>query len=298
MRFRHWLDLTRKSIRTATDGFSDDELMTRAAALSFYSALSFAPLLVLLLWVLAALRPSWQGQLVDSLTSVIGQQGAGAVRLVIDNAQKRPRLGNVVGVIGLCVTLFSASAVFAQLQSTLNRVWKLRAKPGEAVVGWLKTRARAFGLLVGVAFLLIVSFVISGLIQAMIPNDTQAWQIVEAVISFAVFVVAFGAMYRILPDAEIAWKDATRGGNPHRRVIYGGQVRDRDVHRPRERRRRLRTGWCHRGAAHLGVLRLDHRAARRGTYPGPGCGPRHVQPRTSAIRISTGMGTPRIQSNT
>lgn len=212
MHFRHWFDLTRKSIRTATDGFSDDELMTRAAALAFYSALSFAPLLVLLLWMLAALRPSWQGQLVESLTTVIGDQGAGAVRLVIDNAQKRPRLGNVVGIIGVCVTLFSASAVFAQLQSTLNRVWKLRAKPGEAVVGWLKTRARAFGLLVGVAFLLIVSFVVSGLIQAMIPNDTQAWQIAEAVVSFAVFVVAFGAMYRILPDAEIAWKDATRGG--------------------------------------------------------------------------------------
>jgi len=212
MFLRRWLDLTTKSIRTATDGFSDDELMTRAAALSFYSALSFAPLLVLLLWVLAALRPEWQNELVDSLTSVIGAQGAGAVKLVIDNAQQRPKLGNIVGIIGLCVTLFSASAVFAQLQSTLNRVWKLRAKPGEAVVGWLRTRARAFGLLVGIAFLLIISFVVSGLIKAMIPGDTMAWQVTEAAISFVVFVVAFGAMYRILPDAEIAWKDATRGG--------------------------------------------------------------------------------------
>ena len=212
MFLHRWFDLTAKSIRTATDGFSDDELMTRAAALSFYSALSFAPLLVLLLWVLAALRPEWQNQLVDSLTSVIGTQGAGAVKLVIDNAQQRPRLGNIVGIIGLCVTLFSASAVFAQLQSTLNRVWKLRAKPGDAVVGWLRTRARAFGLLVGIAFLLIISFVVSGLIKAMIPGDTQAWQITEALISFVVFAVAFGAMYRILPDAEIAWKDATRGG--------------------------------------------------------------------------------------
>ncbi|MBB3228495.1 membrane protein [Luteibacter sp. Sphag1AF] len=209
---RRFFHLARKSITTATNGFSDDELMTRAAALSFYSALSFAPLLVLLLWVIAALRPEWQQQLIDSLTGVIGEQGAGAVKLVIDNAQRRPHLGNVVGIIGLCVTLFSASAVFAQLQSTLNRVWKLRTKPGEAVVGWLRTRARAFGLLVGIAFLLIISFVISGLIQAMVPGDTLAWTIAENVISLAVFIVAFGAMYRVLPDAEIQWMDAGRGG--------------------------------------------------------------------------------------
>jgi membrane protein len=212
MSLRRWFDLATKSVRTAIDGFTDDELMTRAAALSFYSALSFAPLLVLLLWVLAALRPEWQNDLVDSLTSVIGAQGAGAVKLVIDNAQQRPHLGNIVGLIGLFITLFSASAVFTQLQSTLNRVWKLRAKPGEAVVGWLRTRARAFGLLVGIAFLLIISFVINGLIKAMIPGDTTAWQLTEAGVSFVVFAIAFGAMYRVLPDAQIAWKDATRGG--------------------------------------------------------------------------------------
>ncbi|MGF6494052.1 membrane protein [Luteibacter sp. 621] len=223
MSVRHWYDLTSKSIRTAADGFSDDELMTRAAALSFYSALSFAPLLVLLLWVLSALNAQWQAQLVEGLTNVIGQQGATAVKLVIDNAQQRPRLGNIVGIIGLCVTVFSASAVFAQLQSTINRVWKIRAKPGEAVVGWLSTRARAFGLLIGIAFLLIISFVVSSLIQAVIPGDTVAWQVVEAVISFGVFVIAFGAMYRILPDAQIAWRDAARGGILTALLFVGGK---------------------------------------------------------------------------
>ncbi|UPG96226.1 YihY/virulence factor BrkB family protein [Luteibacter aegosomatissinici] len=223
MHLRHWYELTGKSIRTAAEGFSDDELMTRAAALSFYSALSFAPLLVLLLWVLSALNAQWQAQLVDGLTNVIGQQGATAVKLVIDNAQQRPHLGNIVGIIGLCVTVFSASAVFAQLQSTINRVWKIRAKPGEAVAGWLSTRARAFGLLIGIAFLLIISFVVSSLIQAVIPGNTVAWQVVEAVISFGVFVIAFGAMYRILPDAQIAWRDAARGGILTALLFVGGK---------------------------------------------------------------------------
>lgn len=203
--------LARRTVKTAVAGFDDDELMTRAAALAFYSALSFAPLLVLMLWVLAALRPEWQGQLIAMLTSVIGEQGAGAVKLVIDNATQRPRLGNVVGLVGLGITLFSASAVFAQLQSTLNRVWKLRVKPGATVVGWLRTRARAFGLLIGITFLLIVSFVISGLIQLVVPGDSTAWTCVEYAISAIVFFIAFGAMYRVLPDAYIHWHDAARG---------------------------------------------------------------------------------------
>lgn len=201
-----------RTIKTAVAGFDDDELMTRAAALAFYSALSFAPLLVLLLWIVAALQAQWQQQLIDALTAVVGPQAAGAVKLVIDNAQKRPHLGNVVGLVGLGITLFSASAVFAQLQSTLNRVWKLKVKPGAAVVGWLRTRARALGLVLGVVFLLIISFVISGLIHALMPANMEVWAGVEYAISAVVFVVAFGAMYRVLPDADIPWRDAVRGG--------------------------------------------------------------------------------------
>jgi membrane protein len=201
-----------RTIKTAVAGFDDDELMTRAAALSFYSALSFAPMLVLLLWIVAAMQAQWQQELVDALTGVVGPQAAGAVKLVIDNAEKRPHLGNVVGLVGLGITLFSASAVFAQLQSTLNRVWKLKVKPGAAVVGWLRTRARAFGLIIGIVFLLIISFVISGLIHALMPANMHLLTGVEYGISAVVFVVAFGAMYRVLPDADIPWRDAVRGG--------------------------------------------------------------------------------------
>jgi membrane protein len=208
---KHFWNLTVRTIKTAIAGFDDDELMTRAAALSFYSALSFAPLLVLLLWVVSAMQAQWQQELVDALTGVVGSQAAGAVKLVIDNAEKRPHLGNVVGLVGLGITLFSSSAVFAQLQSTLNRVWKLKVKPGAAVVGWLRTRARAFGLIIGIVFLLIVSFVVSGLIHALMPVNVRVWTGVEYGISAAVFVVAFGAMYRVLPDADIPWQDAVRG---------------------------------------------------------------------------------------
>jgi membrane protein len=199
------------AVRKAISGVGDDALLTRAAAVAFYSALSFAPLIVLLLWVLAALRPEWQGQLTDGLATMLGEKAAGAITLVLQNAESTPTLGNIAGIAGLGITLFSASAVFAQLQGALNAIWNIEARPGKAITAWLWARARAISLLIGVAFLMIVSFVVSTAIGIFVPADSLAWTIAERIISVLVFIAAFGAMYRVLPDARIAWADAWRG---------------------------------------------------------------------------------------
>jgi membrane protein len=199
------------AVRKAVSGVGSDALLTRAAAIAFYSALSFAPLIVLLLWVLAALRPEWQDQLTAGLASMVGEKAAGALTLVLQNAKSTPTLGNVAGIVGLGITLFSASVVFAQLQGALNAIWNIEAKPGKAITAWLWARARAISLLLGMAFLLIVSFVVSAAIGIFVPADSLAWTAVEQVISLLVFIAAFGAMYRVLPDAHIAWADAWRG---------------------------------------------------------------------------------------
>jgi membrane protein len=198
-------------VRKTVSEVGDDALLTRAAAIAFYSALSFAPLIVLLLWLLAALRPEWQQQLTDGLAEILGEKAAGAITLVVQNAKSTPTLGNVAGIVGLLITLFSASVVFAQLQHALNVIWDVKAKPGKALTAWLWARARAIGLLVGITFLLIVSFVVSTLIRIFVPVDSWMWNIAERVISLLVFIAAFGAMYRVLPDARIAWVDAWRG---------------------------------------------------------------------------------------
>jgi len=80
--------------RQVLHGVADDALLTRAAAIAFYSALSFAPLMVLLLWLLAALRPEWQQQLTAGLARILGEKAAGAIGLVVDNAKSTPTLGN------------------------------------------------------------------------------------------------------------------------------------------------------------------------------------------------------------
>ncbi|MEP7187275.1 MAG: YihY/virulence factor BrkB family protein [Rhodanobacter sp.] len=208
---RKFFKTVKHTIRLAVSGFSDDELMTRAAALAFYSALSFAPLLVLLVWVLSMLHSGWDKQLIDSLTGMVGPRAADAVQSVMNNAKERPHIGNIAGLIGLVVTLIGASAVFAQLQNTLNRVWGVRSKPGAAVGAWLRTRAHAIALLVGIAFLLVISFLLSGLIKLLVPGNTLALLIIEDLVSAGVFVLVFGAMFKVLPDAIIEWSDALVG---------------------------------------------------------------------------------------
>ncbi|MDR6935197.1 YihY/virulence factor BrkB family protein [Luteibacter sp. 3190] len=201
----------KRTVMSAVDGFSDDELITRAAALSFYAALSFAPLLLLLVWTVSMLHPAWQGELSEALAGVVGTKAAEALNAVIASAKSHPKLGDIAGIIGIGVTLFGASAVFAQLQGTLDRVWRVKPKPGAALSAWLRARARAFALLGGIAFMMIISFVVSAAIQTLVRGDGTAWKIVEYAISVVVFIAAFATMYKVLPDAVIDWNEAIIG---------------------------------------------------------------------------------------
>ncbi|HEY1878076.1 MAG TPA: YhjD/YihY/BrkB family envelope integrity protein, partial [Rhizomicrobium sp.] len=93
-----------KVLHEVFHGFSDHELLTRAAALAFYSAFSFAPVLLLMLWFVSLIRPDWNNQLVVTLTNIMGSGASSIAELVIRSAQTNPRLRHLYGGIGLVVT--------------------------------------------------------------------------------------------------------------------------------------------------------------------------------------------------
>ncbi len=204
--------LIKRTVTAAFSGFGDDELMTRAAALAFYSSVSFAPVLILLVWMLSILHSDGQQQLAASLTGMVGSSAAEAIQAVVTSAREHPHGGNVAGLVGIVVTLIGASAVFAQLQGALNRIWRVEPRPGTAIGAWLRARARGLALLGGIGFMMIVTFVVSAAVQLAVPGDSLAWGIIEYLLSAVVFMLAFGAMYRLLPDAQIHWRDALQGG--------------------------------------------------------------------------------------
>ena len=203
---------TVKVVKCTAKGAANDDLLTHAAAVAFYSALSFAPMLVLLLWLVSSLQPAWQQQLINSVNHLVGAQASDAVKLVINNAEQRPQLGHWAGILGLLVTLIGASTVFAQLQLAINRVWNLEARPSNAVFSWLLTRMHAFGLLITLAFLLVISLVASTVIAVFVHSDTVVWEAIEAIVGLLLFGLVFASIYKVLPDATIDWRDALLGG--------------------------------------------------------------------------------------
>ena len=201
-----------KIVKLAAADFSDDEALTRAAALAFYSALSFAPLLVLLVWVASAVGDEAQLAVLDQLGELMGEEARKTADAVINNAESQPSLGSLSAVLGVAALFFSATGVFVQLQQTLNRIWDVERKPGAGVRSFIRTRLISTGMLAALGFLLVISLVVSAAIGFVFSHlGPLAW-VGSLISSIVVFAVAFSAVYKTVPDCEIRMKDAALGG--------------------------------------------------------------------------------------
>jgi membrane protein len=210
-------------LKNTVKEFVDDDAMTFGAAVAFYTALSFAPLLVVLLVGLSLfMGDDAQARLVGQLNQLMGDQAGGVAQQVLQSADQ-PTLRNWAGVISLVMLVFSATGVFAQLQHALNLMWDVKAKPGAGLMGWVRKRVLSLGMILTIGFLLIVSLAVSTAIQAMLgghpPEDGSGggtvgatfWAMLNAVVSVGVFTVLFGLMFRFLPDARVDWGDVWQG---------------------------------------------------------------------------------------
>lgn len=201
-------------LKGAAFEFVEDDVMTLAAALSFYTALSLAPLLVIILWLAGQLGPEAQEQIVRQIELLIGPEAGEAIRLVIHSAGQRIETGTLAGVLGVATLLFSATAVFAQLQDSINRIWNVEARPDQNVLTWVKKRLLGLAMILGTLFLLVVSLTVSAGLQFMLERTgvNAMWQWVNLAGSLLVFVLLFALMFKFLPDVRVRWRDAWAGG--------------------------------------------------------------------------------------
>ncbi|MGA7297065.1 MAG: YihY/virulence factor BrkB family protein [Rhodanobacteraceae bacterium] len=195
-------------------GFLDDNVMSLAASLSFYTLLSFAPLLVLAVWSGSLIGYDAQQTMLDQLARVAGPGARAAAQSVFSSADSNPHLGSVSGIVGIAVSLVAATTVFAQLQAALNRIWGLRARPGNAVLGWLRRRVLSIGVIASVVFVLIVSLVASSLLGMLLSRNGAWWDVINQLVSTGVFAILFALLFRYLPDGRLPWQ----------RVLWGGVV--------------------------------------------------------------------------
>ncbi|MBD1920908.1 YihY/virulence factor BrkB family protein [Microcoleus sp. FACHB-831] len=199
--------------------WQEDKASRLAAALAYYTTFSLAPLLIIAIAIASLVfgQEAAQGTIDDQLRGLIGSEGATAIQDMIKNSQK-PAEGTIATIISFVLLFFGASGVFAELQDSLNTIWEVAPKPDAGVKNILRSRFLSFTMVLVIGFLLLVSLVLSAGLAALgnyfgnlVPNLAILWQTLNFLISFGVITVLFAMIYRILPDAKIAWGDVWIG---------------------------------------------------------------------------------------
>jgi membrane protein len=203
--------------------FSADDCPTMAAALSYYTVFSLPPLLVLLLSLLGAVvdPQDIQGNIEAQMRDAMGPAGAAQVQTILTNAARPGAGGLLPGVLSVAALLLGATGVFGQLQAALNKAWGVAPDPAKGGIRtMLLKRVFGIGMVLGLAFILLVSLVVSAMLSAFgeqlgrfLPEGLSA-PVLEAINflgSLAVIALLFAAIFKVLPDARIAWGDVRVG---------------------------------------------------------------------------------------
>jgi membrane protein len=197
-------------------GWIADKVPRLAAALAFYTILSAAPLLVIALSIVGMIygRRAVEGQMVEQMRELVGEEGGKAIQSMIASASG-PGSG-VAMVIGIVMLLLGASGVFAELQDALNTIWKAPPRQGPGWLGMIRDRFFSVAMVFGVAFLLLVTLVVSAVLSALtkfarLEGIGVVGQIVDFLVSVIVVTLLFAMIYKVLPDVKIAWGDVWVG---------------------------------------------------------------------------------------
>ncbi len=200
------------SAMTFVQRFIAYDILALAAALSFYTLLSLAPLVVLLLWLTTALYPAAQGEFFHQIGLLAGPEVEETARLIVANAEQQPGTGSLAAVLGTVALLVGSSMVFGQLQAALNRVFRSNASHLSGVLAWLRKRLLSFGMALGVGFLLVVSMAAQAALTMVLAWLPDLMPVLAELVSFLLYTIVFSLIYRLLPDRPVSRRRALLGG--------------------------------------------------------------------------------------
>jgi len=213
----------KQALALAKDTFQEflkDEATWKAAALSYFTVFALAPLLVLLLQVASIIwDPSdVRGALTGQFQALMGSDVAKQVETMMTSAEKKTASGSgfrlILSIAGL---LFGATGAFVSLQTALNQAWEVEPDPKSGgIKNFITKRFLSLGMVLGIAFLLLVSLAVTAGLSAAGDalfggfGETFA-QVLNFVLTFAVITLLFAAMFKVLPDAKVEWRDVWVG---------------------------------------------------------------------------------------
>ena len=218
--------------KKAIDAFNEDYASSMGAALAYYTTFSLAPVLVVVIAVAGLVfgQVAARGEIVDQLRGLIGAESATAVQELLRSASE-PGKSVIASIVGVVTLLIGATSVFAELQSSLDRIWRAPALKGPTGIwGLLRSRLLTFGMVVAIGFLLLVSLALSAAVSAVdrwggtfFPKWHTLLTTLNIGLGFGLTALLFAMAYRILPRVKIAWRDVGIGAVVTAALFEGGK---------------------------------------------------------------------------
>ena len=197
----------------------DHRAASKGAAVAFYTMFSMAPILVLVTAIAGAFfGPSAaQGQIVAQLSGLVGEVGAQAIQTALISADN-DRSGTLATIVATALLLVGATTVFSELKDSLDDIWQIPKAPTSSILTLIRTRLLSFGLILVLGFLLLVSLVINAALALLQSYWSGIWSEFLVVLtplasmfSFLVIAAMFAAIFKMLPQAPLSWRDVSIG---------------------------------------------------------------------------------------
>lgn len=201
------------------DGYLEDRVPRMAAALSYYTIFSLAPLLVIAVAIagLAFGDEAARGQITAQIRNLVGEQGAEAAQTMILHSRQEGTSLLAAGV-GLVTLLIGSTGVFGELQDSLNTIWKVRTRPGRTLHSLIRSRLLSFTMVFGIGFLLLVSLLLSAALTTIgtwLHGPRDSWRSFarasDMLVSFLAIGLLFAGSFKLLPDVTVRWRDVWSG---------------------------------------------------------------------------------------
>jgi membrane protein len=208
--------------KAAGRGWSDDKAPRMGAALAYYTVFSLAPLLIIAIGIASASavfgEQEAREEIVRQIQDTGGKPAAEAIARMLKQTHDSSG-ATLTTLVGFVVLLFGASGVFVELQDALNTIWKVQPRPGQGLLVLLRDRLVSFTVVLSTGFLLLVSLVVSTALSALnhfftltsLAGNASFWQGINSLVTVSFITLLFGLIFKLLPDAPVAWGDVWIG---------------------------------------------------------------------------------------
>ena len=207
-------------LKDSFKGFGNDNVTKLSGSLAYYTVFSMGPLLVVIISLCSIFlgREAVEGKIYGQLDSFVGRDTALQLQQIIKNASIGGK-GKIAAIIGVITLLIGATTVFGDIQDSINRIWGIKPKPKKGWLKMLRNRFLSFSVIASLGFLLLVSLGISAIIEALMNRFKAKYPdvalifvyIINLVLTLGITTLIFAVIFKVLPDAQIKWKDVIAG---------------------------------------------------------------------------------------